>query len=116
LAKENKPLPTDGAVRSWKDLEADYKNSNRQQALHLQIKLRAIGCAIVSPVKENVGDNNPQPSLQNRQAITEFRNENEIEVLAQMEHARWCTERWLAGWEFAPIRNNSARKHNALVE
>ena len=25
-------------------------------------------------------------------------------------------QRWLAGWEFAPIQNNVARKHHALVE
>ena len=115
-SKENKLLPTGGAVMPWKELEADYRNANRQQALHLQIKLRAIGCAIVSPVKENVGDKIFQPDPQNGEAITEFTNANEIELLAQMEHERWCAERWLAGWEFAPIRNNAARKHNALVE
>ena len=75
---------SDLALRDWKDLRDDIRESNRQQADHLRVKLRAIGCELVA------NDVPGEPV----EALTPA----EIEKLAPMEHNRWNAERWLAGW------------------
>ena len=85
-AKEGR-RPPDPSVLPWDDLREDFRDSNRQQADHIAIKLHGIGCLRV-PV--SAGD--PRP------AIRRF-DDDEIEVMARMEHARWNAERLLAGWE-----------------
>jgi hypothetical protein len=73
----------------WAELEEDLRDSNRQAADHIPIKLRAFGYRIV-PIADwpHHGD----------KRITSF--DTEIPILAEMEHNRWCAERWLAGWQF----------------
>ncbi|WP_310601176.1 NAD-binding protein [Desulfobulbus sp.] len=73
----------DVSMKPWDQLSEDLKDSNRQQAEHLEVKLRAVGCKLAEPVTG--------------QAAATFTFE-EIELLAEMEHARWNAERFLAGW------------------
>jgi hypothetical protein len=79
--------PTDRSVAAWGMLDEDLRESNRQQADHIAIKLRSIGAEMVSKSE-------PGPPF-------EF-TPGEIELLARMEHARWNAERWLAGWTRGP--------------
>jgi predicted ThiF/HesA family dinucleotide-utilizing enzyme len=82
----------DPALRPWAELENPlYKDSNRQQADHIGTKLRAIGCEI-APVSD------PRPAV----TLTK----DDIELLAELEHARWVGERTLAGWTYAPGKKN----------
>lgn len=81
--KERTPQ-SDLALRDWKDLRDDIRESNRQQADHLRVKLRAIGCELVA------NDVPGEP--------VEVLTTSETEKLAPMEHNRWNAERWLAGW------------------
>ena len=107
-----KPPRTDAGVQPWAKLEEDYKNSNRQQALHLQIKLRAISCRAYDP------DNKSAPAkIQNEEeVIAVFADGKEIDLLAEMEHARWCADKWLSGWEpGGPRKDDLARKHPDLI-
>jgi hypothetical protein len=87
----------DGAVRAWNDLAEDYKDSNRQQADHLPIKLRAIGCEIA-----NLDDPRPEATF----------SPEEIELLAELEHRRWVAERILAGWTHAAGPKNEEQRTN----
>lgn len=75
-------------VVDWADLPEAMKESNRHQADHIPVKLRAIGCVA-------------EPVAAANAASFEFKQE-EIELLARMEHARWNAERFLAGWRYAP--------------
>lgn len=77
----------DPALNSWERLDEDLKDSNRQQADHIDVKLRAIG---LTASADKTG-----PS------INLFTPE-EIEILSRMEHHRWQAERLLAGWTYAP--------------
>lgn len=70
----------------WEELPEDLKNSNRQQAEHLWVKIRTLGCRLRDKRPDDVA---PPPF-----AFTD----EEIELLARMEHNRWNAERWLAGW------------------
>lgn len=88
---------------SWRDLPEDLKDSNRQQADHIPVKLRAAGCTL-----HPAGPGGPAPFAFTPQ---------EVELLARMEHARWNAERFLAGWRFAPgPKNLEARTSPYLVE
>lgn len=105
LSNAGLPPRDDAGVQPWPSLEDEFKNSNRQQALHLQIKLRAICCRSADTGKQQSGE----------EVVASFTDVKEIELLAQMEHARWCAERWLAGWEPAPTTDRPNRKSADLV-
>jgi hypothetical protein len=79
---------TDASIQPWHQLTPDLKDSNRQQADHIEVKLRAINC-----YSSHAGDGN--------QPILKFSDEEE-EILARMEHSRWNAERFLAGWKLGP--------------
>lgn len=78
----------DSGMYPWEKLNPDMKDSNRQQADHIAIKLRAISCTLTSI----------------ELAVPEFEGftHEEVELLACMEHDRWVAERRLAGWTTGP--------------
>lgn len=91
----------DPVVRDWEELDEDFRESNRQQAAHIGVKLRAIGCEIAG-------------QTDSRPAVTAFEPE-QVELLARMEHVRWLAERTLAGWTHAPGDKDIARKTNPCL-
>jgi len=82
--QEGRDPARDRSVRPWSELDDDFKDSNRQQADHIAIKLQGIGC-------ERAKRDDLRPAVEQFQP-------REIELLAEMEHARWNAERLLAGW------------------
>jgi hypothetical protein len=92
---------TELALQPWDVLAENFRESNRQQADHIPVKIRAVGCEVV-PVAD------PRPPV-------EFGDE-ETEVLSRMEHARWNAERLLDGWRYAPGGKDEKRKtHPSIV-
>jgi hypothetical protein len=81
---------SDPSIQAWENLDEDLKESNRCQAEHLDIKLRAIGCRRVA--------DDPQEKDDFSFSV------DEIELLAKMEHARWVGERLLAGWIYGELK------------
>lgn len=69
----------------WGQLDQIRKDSNRQQADHIPIKLRAIGCHTVAL---DAAPQGPPFAF----------SEAETELLARMEYARWRAYRFLTGW------------------
>ncbi|MGQ0701875.1 MAG: NAD-binding protein [Gemmatimonadales bacterium] len=84
--------PAERSLAPWDALDEDLRESNRQQADHIVIKLRAIRC-------QEVSHRDPRP------AVEQFAP-GEVELLAQLEHLRWNAERVLAGWRWAPGPKN----------
>ena len=76
--------PQDPSMAAWDELQEDLKDSKRQQAADMAAKLARIGCTI-GPVT----DGEPAPFA--------F-SDDELELLAEMEHERWMAERLQAGW------------------
>jgi hypothetical protein len=91
----------DPALLPWDDLPEDFRESNRQQADHIFIKLRAVGCEAA-------------PASDLRPAVSEF-SPAEMELLAEMEHRRWVAERLLAGWTYGPKKVVERRENPNLV-
>ncbi len=97
------PLRSRPALFPWDDLDETYRESNRQQADHIPVKLRAIGCTIRARAPEASA---PPVTF----------SEDETKLLAQMEHARWCADRWLAGYTWGPGDPDPVRRtHPCLV-
>jgi len=89
-------------VPGWDELGEEFRDSNRQAADHIPIKLRALGYQ-------------EQPLRKDKEPIVRFKG-HEVDLLARMEHARWCAERYLAGWSYAEETNRSRKLSRALVE
>ena len=90
------------AFRQWEQLDEIYKESNRHAADHIPVKLRAIGY-LVEKLR-----NDPT-------RLTSF-DDPQVELLAEMEHARWCAELFLMGYSYAPgPRNDVEKTHPDLI-
>jgi hypothetical protein len=76
---------------TWQQLDQSRKDSSRDQARHIPIHLRKIGCAI-APLRDWEAKDFP---------LTEA----EIRLLAIDEHARWNREREADGWTLADKKN-----------
>ncbi len=76
-SQEGKRDPKHPSMAPWEALSSLYKNSNREQAAHIPVKLAAIGC------DWRTAD---VPALY---AFTE----EEVEKMAMLEHDRWMEER-----------------------
>lgn len=75
----------------WEDLSEGLKESNRDQADHIGVRLKAIGCGIA-------------PLIEWYAESFEFSTE-EVELMAEMEHERWVKERLSKGWKFGSTKN-----------
>ena len=74
----------DPARRPWAELDEAFRESNRDQAAHVGVKLTAIGRTI-GPLTD--WDAAHQPFT-----------DDEVEVMARSEHDRWVAERRRGGW------------------
>jgi voltage-gated potassium channel Kch len=87
---------TNPAMLPWDELPENLKESNRWQADHIGVKLRAVGCGL-APLTDWDAES------------FEFTPE-EVEQMARLEHERWIAERLRAGWTYAPDPKDLARK------
>lgn len=94
--KAGETSKTNHSMVDWELLPEDLKESNRHQAAHIEVKLKAIGCEI-------------QPLTDWESASFKFLPE-EVELLAEMEHERWCEERRERRWSYAPGPKNLKKK------
>lgn len=76
------------SMADWDGLPDSLKKSNRQQARDIDRKLKAVKCRIV-------------PLTDWSAELVKFKPE-EVEIMAEMEHDRWCEERLRGGWNYAP--------------
>jgi hypothetical protein len=86
----------------WKKLAEDLKESNRQQADHIPAKLDAIGCSFA-----------PIDKSQKSESVSFTKDE--IETMAEMEHERWCSEKFNNGWSWDKIRDDDKKIHPDLI-
>ena len=82
------------------ELDESRRESNRDQARHIPIHLRLIGCAI-APLRD--------------WGAKDFKfSDAEVSSLAIAEHNRWNVERTAAGWKLA-AEKNAARKETPYL-
>jgi hypothetical protein len=93
--------PSDPSHQEWTYLGQGFRNSRRAQADHLEVKLRAVHC-------RRVAEAAPEKK------VAAFTPE-EVELLAEMEHSRWCAERFLAGWTLGSPKDKARKITPDLV-
>jgi len=98
--KGNTPETNPNMV-DWDLLAEEIKETNRQQADEIGMKLFAIGCDII-------------PWTEERADKFTF-GQDEIELMAKMEHERWCKQKMDQGWTFGPLRNEKIKEHPSLI-
>lgn len=81
-------LGQDEAMRPWELLPEYLKESNRQQVDHIRAKLQAAGYGI--------------KPLTDWEAIFHDFEDEEVKLMARLEHERWLEERTREGWECGP--------------
>ena len=100
--------PDDAALKNWKDLDEDSRQSNREQADHIAVKLRAAGLWFRKSIPGAISSPDPKGRLEAR-----------LEELAKSEHDRWVVEKRRQGWIPAASmsresRDDSFHLHNYL--
>lgn len=96
--------PNKNTHQDWEFLAVDAKNQNREQADHIHVKLRALGCKAVDKTLPG-GEN----------FVFEDKVEL-VEMLSKMEHNRWWASKLLAGWTYAEKEDGKKGLHPNLVE
>ena len=84
------------SIVPWEELNEETKESNRLQADHIITKMKTIGCMIA-------------PLMDWDAELFNF-TAQEIELMAEMEHVRWMSERLQAGWTYAEGEKNIIKK------
>jgi hypothetical protein len=82
---------TNPAMVPWDDLPEHLRDSNRDQAAHIGVKLRELGCGLA-------------PLTDWDEKLFAFTTD-EVERLARLEHDRWVDERRRAGWRPGPAKD-----------
>jgi hypothetical protein len=93
--------PTDPAMQPWAELDEHLRDTNYGQADDIGAKLRAIGDAIVSAEDGTPG----LASL----------TEEEVAVMARMEHGRWTAQKLLAGWRHGKVKDAEAKTNPCIL-
>ncbi|MFV2101668.1 RyR domain-containing protein [Micromonospora sp. LOL_024] len=91
------------AMVPWSRLPESLRRANRSHVQDIAAKLLNLGC-VVAPRHGGAGD----ASAAGR-AI-----DDRIEVLARLEHERWCRERRGEGWTYGRPRDEVRRRHPEL--
>ena len=98
--RQGETVETNASLVPWENLPEGIKDSNRGQADHLPVKLRAIGLTLEAAL--NAAD------------AWQFTDE-QIRVLAEMEHRRWMADKRLDGWQPTAGKKDSKRKLSPLL-
>lgn len=83
-SQRSRKAPGDAALAQWEDLPASLRASNLAQADDISNKLSLIGLRLDRP----------------GEALT--LSDDDVELLAEVEHGRWNVERIAAGWRLGP--------------
>jgi hypothetical protein len=117
---------------SWIETLIHQQESNKTQALHLDIKLLAFGFTrniSLKSVDELLEINNKkfysklEESEKIKKQLKSYKKEyfpssfdtTLLDKVARSEHNRWSAFQYLNGWDYHIIRENDAKEHNCLI-
>ena len=116
--------------KEWLKASQLKQDSNKTQALHLDIKLLAFGLKREASNKdfherlkinkklfyEKLEENKEVQNKIDNFKLSDFPTlfETTIEKVARAEHNRWCAFHYLNGWEYNAMRNDDAKEHHCL--
>jgi ppGpp synthetase/RelA/SpoT-type nucleotidyltranferase len=94
----------------WQFLNEKAKESNRNQIDTLPHILAHAGLFIV---RNDEGEK--LLATGQYETVDSHATDGEVEMIARLEHARWCIERLAAGWRYGPQRDNANKLRPQLV-
>ncbi|MCD6217180.1 hypothetical protein J7L05_04895 [bacterium] len=92
---------TPESMVDWDDLSDELKESNRLNVDNIVQKLNEIGFVIEEVDTET-------------KTLKPFTDE-QIEIMAEMEHARWMAEKMVAGWKYGKHKDIGKKEHPSIV-
>ncbi len=98
---QGRERPVKSTYRRWEDLDENQKDVNRFAADHVSVKIRAAGF---------------DPNDADIQKKWSELDEETLTALSRAEHNRWAAQLYLAGWQFAPVRDEANRQHPNLCD
>lgn len=106
-----RPGKTGPADKPWEQLPEMYRQANRSQADHVEVKIRTLlGKSF------RLTDSSPELILELEKTVKALPETGGFtEILAEMEHNRWNADRWISGWRYSPNRDEQQLLHNFLV-
>ncbi len=116
---------------SWIETLIHQQESNKTQALHLDIKLLAFGFTRENSSKSadeltEINNKRFYSKLENsvtiKKQLKSYKKEyfpssfdtTLLDKVARSEHNRWSAFQYLNGWDYNSIRENDAKEHNCL--
>ena len=91
----------DPSSKEWDELPWEFRDSSRQAADHMHIKLRSLG---LKTVEDDGSGQVPWPP-----------EDPILEKLSKQEHRRWVTERTLSGWRYGKETDRVKRISKDLI-
>lgn len=109
LSPEQRDDPDNRSARAWDSLDETYRQANRDVVAHIPAKLASAG---VDPKYWRGVAGIPRPV-----GGCLFKDDAELERLAELEHERWNAQRRMDGWRWAdiPAKDEARRLHPSLV-
>jgi len=99
--RDGATIRDNAALVPWEQLADDLRESNLREADHIVTKLAAVGCDVAPMSDWDAEDFLFTP--------------DEVERMAEMEHARWMSERLAAGWSYDQGPKDPERKTNPFL-
>lgn len=96
----------------WPNLPENFKESNRQAALHTEIKCCLLGIYVLD-LRAYQSLKETARSL--REVLNDPDKQEQLELLAECEHNRWTVEKLLDNWIPGLVRDNHRKRHPNLV-
>jgi hypothetical protein len=93
---------TNASLVPWSELPAFKKKANQHAAAHMPVKLRCSNCEAV-------------PMDDPCEAVPFPLDINNMDVLAQLEHRRWMSDKYLAGYSYGEERDEDHMLHPDLI-
>ncbi len=91
-------------------LEEEFRQSSRYSADHFFIKLRELGYELYEKEKDTETTVNPHTLFHLQEDIRKH-----LAELNRMEHQRFCQERFIDGWRYAPKSNKVMHINATLI-
>lgn len=105
--KEGRPFPDPEkpAHKPWTELAEDYQESSRRQADYIPVILDVAGYDFCrAPEGAEIHNEFDQETLKTK-----------LDLMAEMEHERWRTEKQQQGWVYGKPRDDANKRHPDLV-
>jgi hypothetical protein len=108
----------------WKDLDEVRRSWNRASADHIEVKLRALadidfhkvtGRPRYSPDAGQITDATLHPRMRKIIDAGPESGRADLELLAKIEHDRWCGEKFAQGWVYSQTKDKIKKRSPDLT-